>query len=178
MCTLLKDQNITFNHCGNWDGLKHQISPVSDVIRKSKANKAIFVYSDFVRSIYSHYRRHWAQFHFKNLAVDFIPKTFPEFVMEFDKRGYDISGIERQILNWRFTCPFPVLFIDFAEPIGSSLSNFVGRDVVLPTINETRLKKYDREISTQTSTSFKRFYEKLYKSFKHLHGNIYMQTSL
>ena len=173
MCGLLKKQNVTFNQCNNADGIKHALSPLSGVIHASGATKAIFVYSDLIRSIYSHYRRQWAKDHFKNFAADSIPDTFGEFVNTFDSKGYDISGVERQLLSWRFLSPFPVLFIDFSQPIGNSLSRFVGRDIVFPKIDKQRLERYDDVINSRISESFKLFYRQIYESFINCHGKIY-----
>ena len=56
----LNENNITTNHIGDRDGLKHLSSPKLLKSLNISFKKCIFIYNDSLTSILSHFRRKWA----------------------------------------------------------------------------------------------------------------------
>jgi hypothetical protein len=174
LCRTLARQSLIFNNCDNADDLKHAVSPLTDAVRVSGADKAIFVFSDILRSIYSHYRRGWPLAHFANFHPPMLFANYSDLVRETTRAGEDLTGVCAQILNWKQLSPFPVLFIDFAEDFESEIRDFVGaNNTVLPVVNKRRLEKHSSAIESKTTPEMVSFYKRTYLRLKCLHGKVF-----
>nr|QFG73991.1 MAG: hypothetical protein [Megaviridae environmental sample] len=167
MCKSMLNQGITFNSPTNKDKLKHLLHPDMTCF-----HKAIFVYGDIVKSIYSHYRR-WKSpnNHFKNFNAK-VPLTFEKLVKETVEKQTDLTGILQQISNWQQS-KSPVLFVDFnrinEKETKSAIENFIdSKNIKLPILDKERMNKHDDEIKSIVSKDFIDFYKNKIPSSLHL----------
>jgi hypothetical protein len=177
----LTDKGLKTNHTGNKDGHKHLYNP-SLVKRLPRTKKAIYIYGEPVRTIYSHYRR-WKNpnSHFKHFNVYYKhPNNYEQYIKDVDEYGFDISGLDRHTHNWTKGDPrFSILLVDFTKLDEKDTKKTISRYMGLGDdffadlkFDKHRYYKHDHYLNGVQTVNYKDIYGKVYEKLKPFHLKI------